>query len=100
MNLDICFERGEPTPWLGVLTLGGVVAWCGLFAQRADAAAGILTEARRYVALPPPEDPDAWNAFLSLISTEDDGRQALLHYYLGLVPMRYNAESAATTARV
>ena len=75
-------------PWLGVLTLGGLVAWCGLHATRSSAQVALLAALRSYRLLPATGDTTAdWATFQALTAAEDDGRLAPLHYYLGQVPI-------------
>lgn len=71
--------------WLGVVTVGGLVAWCGLYEEPAAAQAAVLAHVRGYlVAVPDTGDVAAdWAALQARLANEDDGRQAPLGCYLG-----------------
>ncbi len=92
-------DRADRTPparyWLGVLTLGGIVAWCGLYNNQPSAQAALLGAARAQCSLPA-DDRAAWAAFQAHVQAEDNGRLAPLHYYLApLAPPTAPEGSAA-----
>jgi hypothetical protein len=72
---------------LGVVTVGGLVAWSGVYEDPVAAQAAVLANVRRYlVAVPDTGDVAAdWAALQARLATQDDGRQAPLGCYLGPV---------------